>query len=137
MAGWDTVRSTSFAACVASVALSACAPPQVLTQDACLVADVSGFIGAGGTQGRMTVARNGAPCVIRLSIRDNSMGDGTVTTPPAHGTATVRVTAEATLISYTPAREYVGPDRFDVAFGPNFNVAVAVDVVASTSAAPR
>ena len=64
------------------------------------------------------------------------MGDGTVTTPPAHGTTTVRVTAEATLVSYTPAREYIGPDRFDVAFGPNFNMAVAVDVVAPVAAAP-
>jgi hypothetical protein len=125
----------SIAACVTSVALSACAP-RVLTPNACLVADASGFIGAGTAQERITVAQNGAPCVIFLSIRGGSMGDGTVTTPPAHGAATVRVTAEATLISYTPARDFVGPDRFDVAFGPNFNMAVAVEVVAPEAAAP-
>ena len=114
---------------VASVTLSACAP-HVLTQKACLVGDVSGFIGAGSAQGHITVAQNGAPCELFLSNRGGSMGDGTVATPPANGIATVRVTAEATVISYTPAREYIGPDRFDVAFGPNFNMTVAVDVVA-------
>jgi len=43
--------------------------------------------------------------------------------------ASVRVTAEATLVSYTPARDYIGPDEFTVNFGPNFDLKVFVQVV--------
>jgi hypothetical protein len=66
------------------------------------------------------------------------MGQGATATPPTHGIATVRTTTEATLISYTPARGYVGADGFEVAFGPNFSVTVSVQVVpvATGSAKP-
>lgn len=100
-----------------------------------MVAHVSGFIGAGSAQEHLTVAKNGAPCEMYLSIRNGSIGGGTVTMPPTHGAATVRVAAEATVVSYTPARDYTGPDRFEVAFGPEFNLAVAVDIVPLSAAA--
>jgi hypothetical protein len=53
--------------------------------------------------------------------------------PPAHGTAAVRKTAEATVTSYTPASDYVGDDRFKVAFGPDFEMTVLVQVVPITT----
>jgi hypothetical protein len=91
-----------------------------------VVAHESGFVGAGGGQERITVAENGSPCVIAAAIKQSSMGQGEITTPPSHGTATPPTTAEATFISYIPAREYLGEDRFAVAFGPNFNVTVCI-----------
>jgi hypothetical protein len=109
---------------------------QVPTRTACVVAPVSGFVGAGGGQTRITVAQNGDPCVIAASIRGGAMGQGTIETPPAHGDATVQVTADATRISYTPARDYVGDDAFKVALGPNFIISVSVSVV-PVAAAPR
>ena len=112
----------------ALVALSACAN-QTLTRTACVVAQQSGFIGAGGGEAHITVAQNGSPCVMATSVRGGAMGEGQVTLPPAHGTASVRVAAEATLISYTPAPDYVGADNFKVSFGPNFEVMVQVQVV--------
>jgi hypothetical protein len=117
---------------------SACVS-QVPTQSACVVAQESGFIGAGGGQTQITVARNGSPCEIAVSIRRGPMGQGEIATPPAHGTATVRTAAEATVISFTPAPDYVGEDRFKVTFGPNFAVTVLVQVVpiAAGSAARR
>jgi hypothetical protein len=116
----------------ALIALSACAN-QKLTQGSCVVAHESGFVDAGGGEERITVAENGSPCVIAAAIKQSSMGKGEITTPPSHGTATLRTTAEATLISYIPAREYVGEDRFAVAFGPNFNVTVFVQIVPITT----
>jgi hypothetical protein len=112
----------------ALVALSACAN-QTPTRTACVVAQQSGFIGAGGGEAHITVAQNGSPCVMATSVRGGAMGEGQVTSPPAHGTASVRVAAEATLISYTPAPDYVGADSFKVSFGPNFDVMVQVQVV--------
>ena len=112
----------------ALVALSACAN-QTPTRTACVVAQQSGFIGAGGGEAHITVAQNGSPCVMATSVRGSSIGEGQITLPPAHGTATVRVAAEATLISYTPAPDYVGADNFKVNFGPNFDVTVLVQVV--------
>ena len=85
-----------------------------------VVAHESGFVGAGGGQERITVAENGSPCVIAAAIKRSSMGQGEIVTPPTHGTATVRNTAEASLISYTPARKYVGEDGSAVAFAQNF-----------------
>ena len=113
---------------MALIVLSACSSPQP-TRDACVVAHVSGFVGAGGGQEHITVAQNGNPCVIDASIRRGAMGQGDVATPPAHGTAAVQVTAEATQVSYTPERSYVGADQFEVAFGPNFTMTVLVQVV--------
>ena len=112
----------------ALIVLSACSAPPP-TRDACVVADVSGFVGAGHGEAHITVARDGNPCVIDGSIRHGSMGRGEIATPPTHGTAAVLVTAEATQVSYTPEPAYVGADRFDVAFGQNFTMTVLVQVV--------
>ena len=122
----------------ALIALSACAN-QKLAQGSCVVAHESGFVGAGGGEERIKVIENGSPCVIAAAINKSSMGQGEITIPPSRGTATLRTTAEATLISYIPAREYLGEDRFAVAFGPNFKVAVFVQIVPITtgSAVPR
>jgi hypothetical protein len=113
---------------LALIALSACTR-QVLTQNDCVVAANSGFIGAASAQTQITVARNGAPCEIASSIRGGPMGEGEIAVPPEHGTATVRKTAEATVTSFTPVRDYVGDDRFKVAFGPDFEMTVLVQVV--------
>jgi hypothetical protein len=120
------------------IALSACANPAP-SQRACVVADASGFVGAGGGQAHMTVARNGDPCVVAASIRRGPMGQGEIAVAPAHGTATVRTTEAATLISFTPSRDYTGEDKFEVAFGPDFRMTVLVQVVpiATGPAAPR
>jgi hypothetical protein len=117
---------------LALIALSACAS-RVPTQSDCVVATNSGFIGAGSAQTQITVARNGAPCEIASSIRSGPMGEGEIAVPPAHGTAAVRKTAEATVTSYTPASDYVGDDRFKVAFGPDFEMTVLVQVVPITT----
>src|SRR5262249_22620020 len=110
------------------VTLSACAN-QKPTLTSCVVAHESGFIGAGGSQEHISVGRNGSACTIGATVRGGSMGEGTISVQPAHGVAAVRVTAEATLVSYTPARDYVGPDEFTVNFGPDFDLNVFVQVV--------
>lgn len=94
-----------------------------------MVAHTTGFVGAGSGEARITVAQNGSPCVISAVIRSGPMGQGEVVSPPAHGTAAVRLAETATQVAYTPERSYVGPDRFQVAFGPNFTMTVLVDVV--------
>jgi hypothetical protein len=113
---------------LALTALSGCTSQQP-TQGACVVAHESGFVGAEHGQVQITVGQNGSPCVTAASIGRGSMGQGEIATPPAHGSAAVNTTAEATLISYTPARGYVGPDQFEVAFGPDFTMTVLVQVV--------
>jgi hypothetical protein len=65
---------------------------------------------------------------------------GQIETPPAHGTASVRGTAYATQILYTPMPNFVGDDSFVVAFGPDSNVTVLVKVLpvsGSSTATPR
>jgi hypothetical protein len=114
---------------MALIALSACSSSQQPTQDACVVAPVSGFVGAGKAEEHITVAQNGSPCMISASIDDRTMGAGTIATPPAHGIATVRRAAEATQITYTPQGSYLGADSFEVALGPNFSISVQVQVV--------
>jgi hypothetical protein len=121
------MRSVTLIA-VALATLAACAS-KVPTRDACVVDHVTGFVGAGQGDARIVVAQNGSPCVIAATIRNGSMGEGQVETPPAHGTASVRDTTQATFVSYTPARDYVGDDAFTVAFGPNFTMSVSVSVV--------
>ena len=111
------------------IALSACSSNQQPTQDACVVAHTTGFVGAGSGEARITVAQNGSPCVISAMIRTGPMGQGEIVTPPAHGTATVQLTETASQVAYTPERSYVGPDRFQVAFGPNFTMTVLIEVV--------
>jgi hypothetical protein len=114
---------------MALLALSACGAEQQPTQTACVVAPVSGFVGAGRAEEHITVAQNGSPCVISASIDDRTMGAGTIATPPAHGTATVRRAADATQITYTTQGSYLGADSFEVALGPNFAISVQVQVV--------
>src|SRR5215472_11907650 len=119
--------------CLALVALAACTP-QKLTATACIVAHESGFAGTTGNQEHITVAQNGHPCVIDMTSGRQGPGfGGEIVKQPAHGTAAIRATAYATLISYVPDRDYVGPDSFEVAFGPDFNVTVLVTVVALAS----
>jgi hypothetical protein len=114
---------------IALIALSGCSTPQP-TQDACVVARTSGFVGAGGGEARITVAQNASPCSIDAAIRNGPMGQqGEIVTPPAHGTAALQITTQVTQVSYTPERGYVGPDRFAVNFGPNFTMTVLVQVV--------
>jgi hypothetical protein len=117
---------------VALTALSGCVSQQP-TQSACVVTHESGFVGAEKGEARITVARNGSPCTIAAMIRQGSMGEGEVTAQPAHGFAAVRITEETTEITYTPARDYVGADSFDVAFGPNFTMTVLIQVVPAAS----
>ena len=135
------MRFVVIAAAVLSM-LGGCASPKP-TQTTCVVAHESSFLGAGSAQERcgievdvphcaqerITVARNGPRCVIAESIGHTTMGEAGVSVPPAHGTAAIKVLEEATLIAYTPAPDYVGADRFEVSFGPNFHVNVVVQVV--------
>jgi len=121
------MRFVVIAAAVLSM-LGGCASAKP-TQTTCVVAHESSFLGAGSAQERITVARNGPRCVIAESIGHTTMGEAGVSVPPAHGTAAIKVLEEATLIAYTPAPDYVGADRFEVSFGPNFHVNVLVQVV--------
>jgi hypothetical protein len=110
-------------------ALSACATPK-LTETACIVAHESGFAGTTGNREHITVAQNGAPCVLSMSAPRGGPGfGGEIGTQPRHGKAEIRVTAYDTLISYVPDRDYAGPDSFELVFGPDFNATVVVDVV--------
>jgi hypothetical protein len=122
--------------------LSACAQ-QELTQNQCVVGHGSGFVGTTGNQEHITVAENGSPCGLELAGQYRGWGQfglgGRIERPPVHGTASIRDTAYATQISYTPAANFVGDDSFAVSLGPDCNVTVLVKVVpvASTPAAPR
>jgi hypothetical protein len=110
------------------IILSACAK-QELTKSECVVAHESGFVDTTGNQQRITVAKNGSPCVIEMTLRGQIGPGGQIGTPPVHGTASIRDLATATLISYTPARDYVGDDRFEVVFSRDFSTTVLVQVV--------
>jgi hypothetical protein len=110
------------------ITLSGCAK-QKLTQSECLVAHESGFVDTTGNQQHITVAENGSPCVIGMTLRGRIAPGGQIGTPPVHGTDSIRDLATATLISYTPARDYVGDDRFEVVFSRDFNTTVLVQVV--------
>jgi hypothetical protein len=58
---------------------------------------------------------------------------GEIAKQPQHGTAAIRATAYATLISYVPNHDYVGPDSFELSFGPDFNATIVVTVAALPS----
>jgi hypothetical protein len=121
------------------IALSACGQ-QKLTQNQCVVAQGSGFVGTAGNEEHITVAENGAPCGMEMAGDVRRGGGqfglgGQIQTPPMHGTASIRATAGATEIWYTPARDFTGDDRFVVAFGPDFNATVFVQVVPIASSA--
>jgi hypothetical protein len=112
--------------------LTACAKQQP-TPDTCLVPHQSGFIGAGNRQERMTMMQNGKPCEMFIMNSKGAVGVGKIVTPATHGVATLRVVYEATILSYTPAHDFVGGDQFAVAFGSDFIETVDVQVVASTA----
>jgi hypothetical protein len=126
---WRTYRS-AVAAVAALFILTACAK-QHPTPDTCLVPHQSGFIGAGSGQDRMTMMENGKPCEIFIMNNKGAIGGGKIVTPAAHGTASLRVVYEATILSYTPAHDFVGSDQFAIAFGSDFIETVDVQVVSS------
>jgi hypothetical protein len=66
-----------------------------------VVAQVSGYVAAGKAQVQITVAQDGAPCVIDASILNGPIGQGEIVMPPAHGTATSRRSAVATQVFYS------------------------------------
>jgi hypothetical protein len=120
---------------VLPIVLCACAQ-QHLTQSQCVVGHGSGFVGTTGNQEHITVAENGSPCGIAVAAEHRGWGQfglgGQIETLPAHGTASIRNTAYATEIVYTPAANFVGDDKFVVALGPDSNVTILVQVVPVT-----
>ena len=129
---WRVHRKT-VAAMAALFILAACAGQQQPTPSTCVVPHQSGFIGGGSGEERMTVAQNGKPCETYIMNNKGAVGVGKIVTPATHGAASLRVVYEATYISYTPAHDYVGSDRFVVAFGPDSIETVEVEVVPSTN----
>src|SRR5512135_797569 len=110
--------------CLALLVLAGCTT-QKLTETVCIVAHESGFAGTTGIREHITVAQNGKPCVIDMTAgRQGSGLGGEIAKQPQHGRAAIRTTAYATLISYVPDRDYIGPDSFELGFGPDFNVTV-------------
>lgn len=116
---------------VVVIALSGCAQQQKLTQHTCIIGHASGFAGTSGDREQITVAQNGDPCVMDMSMGRNEGGlRGEIVAPPTHGTASVQTTPYGAQLVYAPARDYAGDDMFETAFGPDFNVTVLVRVVA-------
>jgi len=117
-------------AVAALLILTACAdkPP---TPTTCVVPHESGFIGAGSRQEQMTMMQNGKPCEMFIMNSKGAIGGGRIAASATHGAASLRFVYEATILSYTPAHDYVGSDRFAVAFGSDFIETVEVEVVPS------
>jgi hypothetical protein len=128
--GWRAHRN-AVAAIASLFILSACAKQQQPTPTACIVPHQSGFIGAGSGEERMTMVQNGKPCETFIMNSKGAIGVGKIVTLAAHGVASLRFDYEATYISYTPAHDYVGSDRFVVAFGPDSIETVEVEIVPS------
>jgi hypothetical protein len=128
---WRAPRN-AVAAVAALFILTACAKPPP-TPDTCVVPHQSGFIGADNRQERMTMMQNGKPCEMFIMNNKGAVGVGKIVIPATHGVATLRVVYEATILSYTPAHDYVGSDRFTVAFGSDFTETLEVEVVPSTA----
>jgi len=107
---------------------------QELTQTSCIVHPASSFAGSLDSSGNITVARNGSPCEMALVLNSRTgagfVSDPQLVTRPAHGSASVRMSDGAAVMVYTPGRDYVGPDRFVVSFGPTYTLSVDVAVVA-------
>jgi hypothetical protein len=125
--------------CLALIALSGCTS-QKLTETSCIVGHASGFAWTTGTQEHITVAENGSPCILSVTAgREQVAFGGQIGRRPLHGTADIRYSGYATLISYVPDNDYVGSDSFELVFGPDFNATVLVNVVPLTrsAAAPR
>jgi hypothetical protein len=103
---------------------------QRLTPDSCVVHMSSTFAGTGSAQGQITVAKNGAPCGIAFVMNGPSGGgfvsDPVLTTEPAHGSASARMSNGAALIFYSPSPDYIGPDRFVVGFSRDYTLTVGV-----------
>jgi hypothetical protein len=112
--------------------LTACAkaPP---TPDTCVVPHQSGFIGAGNRQERMIMMQNGKPCEMFVMNNKGAVGVGKIVAPATHGVASLRFVYEATILSYTPAHDFVGRDQFTVAFGSDFIETLEVEIVPSSS----
>ena len=127
---WRAHRKT-LAAMAALFILAACAGRQQLTPSNCIAPPQSGFIGARNGEERMTVVQNGKACETFIMNNKGAVGVGKIVTPATHGAASLRFVYEATYISYTPARDYVGGDRFVVAFGPDSIETVEVEIVPS------
>jgi hypothetical protein len=128
-----TRPDAGFAVAMALTVLCCACTQQKLTLDSCVVRKSSGFVGTGRSQGQITVAENGDPCGMAFVI-DGSLGGGFVSDPelvaqPAHGVASAHMSNGAAIMIYTPNRDYVGSDRFAVAFGPNYTTTVDVEVV--------
>jgi hypothetical protein len=119
-------------AIVAPFILAACVkqPP---TPDTCVVPHQSGFIGTGNRQERMTMMQNGKPCEMFIMNNKGAIGVGKIATPATHGVASLRFVYEATVLSYTPAHDFVGSDQFTVAIGSDFSETLEVDIVPSST----
>jgi hypothetical protein len=103
------------------------------TPDTCIVPHESGFVTAGNRQERMTMMQNGKPCETFLMNNKGGIGVGKIVAPATHGVASLRFVYEATVLSYTPAHDFVGNDRFTVAIGSDFTETVDVAIVPSSS----
>jgi hypothetical protein len=79
----------------------------------------------------MAMMQNGKPCEMYIMNNKGAIGGGKIVTPATHGTASLQFLYEATALSYTPAHDFVGSDRFAVAFGSSFIETVDVEVVPS------
>ncbi len=122
------VRRNAIFAVAALFILAACID-QKPTPNTCIALHDSAFIGTGSGQVQMTMVQNGKPCEIYIMNSKGAIGGGKIVTPAAHGVASLRFVFEATYISYTPAHDYVGSDRFAVSFGSDFVETVEVEVV--------
>jgi hypothetical protein len=128
---WRASRN-AVVAVAALFILTECAkqPP---TPDTCVAHHESGFIVAGSGQGRMTMMQNGKPCEMYIMNSKGAVGSGKIVAPATHGIASLRFVYEATVISYTPAHDFVGSDRFSVAVGSDFMETIEVEVVPSAT----
>jgi hypothetical protein len=57
-----------------------------------------------------------------------STAEPQVITQPAHGTAFAQLSNGVANMIYTPNPDFVGPDSFAVALGPNFTMTIDVTV---------
>ena len=93
----------------------------------------STFAGTGSAQGQITAARNGASCGMAFEMNGPARGgfvsDPQLVAEPPHGSAAAQMSKGAALIFYKPSLDYVGPDRFVVAFSRDYALTVDVSVV--------
>lgn len=127
-------RITAAACTMLLVAFLVGCTRQTLTQESCVVRAASTFVGAGSSEGHITVARNGQPCGMAF-VQNGPAGTGFTSDPqivvsPAHGSASARMSSGTAFLTYTPDRDFAGSDLFKVAFGPGYTLTVYVDVVA-------